>query len=141
LTSLSEGVEMWAPLAEQVLSRLIAALPEDLPAETRNHAERLKALPIGWGTWAGYFLRANGEVVVVGEDEELPDVDTIHTERGEVLRALVGGSERYPELRKLLPVRGSGAVDCGCRAIPLFAEGKVLCPMCGGLGWLPNAEV
>jgi hypothetical protein len=132
---------MWSPLAEQVVSRLIAELPKNVPAETRSHAERLKALPIGWSMWAVYFLRANGEVVVVGEDEDLPHVDTIHTERGEVLRALVGGSERYPELRQLLPVRGSGAVDCSCRAIPLFAEGKVLCPYCGGPGWLPKAGI
>lgn len=131
---------MWSPLAEQVVSRLIAALPEDLPAEARAHAERLGALPLGWSLWAGYFLRANGEVVVVGEDEDLPEVDTIHTEPGEVLRALVWGSERYPELKQLLPARGPGAVDCRCRAIPLFAAGKVLCPECGGLGWLPKAD-
>jgi hypothetical protein len=136
---LSEGIEMWSRSAEQVVSRLIAELPEGLAAETRSHAERLKALPIGWSMWAGYFLRANGEVVVVGEDEDHPEADTIHTERGHVLRALVWGSERYPELRRLLPARGPGAVDCRCRAIPLFAEGKVLCPECGGLGWLPRS--
>ncbi len=85
---------MWSPLAEQVVSRLIADLPEDLPAETRSHAERLNALSIGWSMRAGYFLRADGEVVVVGEDEDLSEVDTILTERGEVLRALVGGSAR-----------------------------------------------
>jgi hypothetical protein len=130
---------MWSPLAERVVARLIAELPESLPAETRRHVERLNALPIGRSMWAGYFLRANGEVVVVGEDEDRPDVDTVHTERGKVLQALVWGSERYPELRRLLPARGPGAVDCRCRAIPLFAEGKVLCPQCGGLGWLPNA--
>ena len=129
---------MWSPLAEQVVSRLIAGLPKNLPAETRSHAERLKAPPIGWSMWAGYFLRANGEVVVVGEDEDLPGVATIHTEWGDVLRTLVWGSERYPELGQLLPVREPGAVDCECRAIPLFAQRKVLCPRCGGLGWLPD---
>jgi hypothetical protein len=39
---------MWSPLAERIVASLIAELPRDLPAETRSHAERLKALPIGW---------------------------------------------------------------------------------------------
>ena len=132
---------MWTTQAEAVVSRLIANLPDGLSAELRAHAERLSALPLGWSMWAGYFLRANGEVVVVGEDENLPDVDTIHVGRGDLLRALVWGSERYPELRSLLPVREPGATDCACRAIPAFAEGKVLCPDCGGLGWLSASDI
>jgi hypothetical protein len=131
---------MWSPLAEEIVSRLIADLPRHLPTDTYADVKRLSALPIGWSMWAGYFLRANGEVVVVGEDEDHPEVDSIHTEPGHVLRALVWGSERYPELKQLLPTRVPGAVDCRCRAIPLFAEGKVLSPDCGGLGWVPDAE-
>jgi len=87
--------------------------------------------------WADYFLRPSGEVVVVGEDYDHPDVDAVHTDRSNVLRALVWGSRRYPALRELLPARPPGAVDCRCRQIPVFAEGKVLCPECGALGWLP----
>lgn len=132
---------MWSPLSERVVSRLIADLPGHLPAEDRSHAERLVALPIGWSLWAVYFLRAKGEVVVVGANLHLPEVDTTLAEPGDVLRVLVWGSERYQELKQLLPVRGPGAVDCRCRAIPLFAEGKVICSECSDLGWLPNADV
>lgn len=128
---------MWSPLAEQIVSRLIAESPAHWPEDLRVHAERLVALPLGWSLWASYFLRANGEVVVVGDDVDHPEVDTTYTESSHVLRALVWGSKHYPELKSLLPVRAPGAVDCGCRAIPVFAEGKVLCPECGGLGWLP----
>jgi hypothetical protein len=131
---------VWSAFAEQVVSRLIAGLPADLPTHTRERAKRLMALPIGVDMWAEYFLRPNGDVVIVGEDLDQPDVDTIYSDRISVLRVLVWGSERYPELRQLLPVRGPGAVDCRCRAIPLFAEGKVLCAECGGLGWLPAEE-
>lgn len=87
--------------------------------------------------WADYYLRPNGEVVVVGEDDDFPDVDTVHADRSAVLRVLVWGSRRYPELRVLLPARPLGAVDCRCRQFPIFADGKVLCSECGALGWLP----
>src|SRR4051812_7786531 len=70
-------VKVWSPLAEQVVSRLIADLSEDLPEEARGHAGRLMALPIGTSLWAEYFLRANGEVVVVGGDLDHPEVDTV----------------------------------------------------------------
>ena len=131
---------MWSTLAEQVVSRLIAERTADLPDFIRVDAERLSALPIGLSMWAAYFLRANGEVVVVGDDFDHPEVDTVHTERGQVVLALVWGSRRYPELTQLLPIRGPGAVDRQCRVIPCFAEGKVLCLECGGLGWLPAAN-
>jgi hypothetical protein len=86
--------------------------------------------------WADYYLRPNGQVVIVGEDFDHPEIDSVYSDWKRVLLVLVWGSQRYPELRELLPVRGPDAVDCRCRNILLFAEGKVLCPECGGLGWL-----
>ncbi|OWK36032.1 hypothetical protein FRUB_08595 [Fimbriiglobus ruber] len=86
--------------------------------------------------WADYYLRPNGDVVVVGEDYDHPEVDTVYSDRSNVMKLLVWGSKRYPKLGELIPVRPPGAVDCPCRAIPIFAEGKVLCSKCGALGWL-----
>jgi hypothetical protein len=131
---------MWSPLAEEVVSHLIAALASDQLDPTRTHAARLRALPIGGSMWADYYLRPNGEVVVVGEDLDHPEVDSVYSDWRRVLPVLVWGAQRYPELRQLLPVRSPGAIDCRCRLIPLFAEGKVLCPECGGLGWLACAD-
>jgi hypothetical protein len=133
---------MWSPLAEQLVSRLIAALPSDQLAPIRAHAARLRALPIGTSMWADYYLRPNGQVVIVGEDLYHPEVDSVYSDWSHVLPVLVWGAQRYPELRQLLPVRGPGAIDCRCRSIPLFAEGKVICQECGGVGWLagPDAE-
>lgn len=128
---------MWSSRAEQVVSGLIAGLPPERIDPTRTHTSRLGALHIGGSMWADYYLRPNGEVVVVGEDYDHPDVDTVHTDRSNVLRLLGWGSERYPELRELLPARPLGAVDCRCRQYPIFAEGKVLCSECGALGLLP----
>jgi hypothetical protein len=127
---------MWPPGAERLVSGLIAALPQDQLDPSRTHAARLGALPIGEDMWSEYYMRPNGQVVIVGEDFDHPEVDSEYSDWSRVLRVLVWGAERYPALRQLFPERGPGAADCPCRAIPLFAEGKVICPLCGGLGWL-----
>jgi hypothetical protein len=116
---------------------LIARLPAEQRDPVRTHAVRLNALPIGGSMWADYYLRPNGEVVIVGEDFDHPGVDSVYSDWKRVLPVLVWGSWRYPEMRELLPVRGPGSVDCRCRRIPFFSEGKVICPECSGLGWLP----
>lgn len=131
---------MWSSRAEHVVADLIARLPAEQLDPNRTHAQRLAALPIGWSLWTDYYLRPNGEAVIVGEDDDRPDLDSVHTDRQRVLLVLVWGSERYPELRELLPLRGPEAVDCICRNIPLFSQGKVLCPECCGLGWLPAKD-
>jgi len=132
---------MWTSRAEQVVSRLIAEIsPERLDPTTRANVVRLHALHIGSSLWADYYLRSNGEVVVVGGDFDHPEIDSVSSDPGEVLSMIVWGSRRYPELRELLPVRPSNAFACPCRRHPLFAEGKVLCPTCGGMGWLPMAR-
>ena len=89
-----------------------------------------------------YYLRPTGEIVIVGEDFNHLDVDSVYSEWDQVLPVLVSGSRRYPELRELLPVRGPKDVDCPCRTIPfaIFREGKVICPECKGLGWLPEDQ-
>jgi hypothetical protein len=88
--------------------------------------------------WADYYLRPNGEVVIVGEDFDHPDVDSIYSDRLRVLSVLVWGSRRYPELRELLPRREPRATDCRCIQHPnIFGPGKIICSECGGVGWLP----
>jgi hypothetical protein len=57
------------------------------------------------------------------------------------LSSLVDGSRRYQPLKFLLPQRPANAVDCRHLAHPIFAEGKVFCPECCGLGWVdPSAS-
>jgi hypothetical protein len=131
-------MRVWSQQAEQVVSRLITELPAERLDPTLTHAARLGALPIGGSMWAGYYLRPSGEIVVVGEDLDHPDADSVYTDRLRVLSVLVWGSERYPELRELLPSREPGATDCRCLQCPnLFGPGKMICSECGGVGWLP----
>jgi hypothetical protein len=76
--------------------------------------------------------------VILGADFDRPDSITIYTNRLKVLSVLVWGASRYPELRELLPEREPGATDCRCRHHPeLFGPAKMICPQCGGIGWLP----
>jgi hypothetical protein len=129
-------VEHWSSHAEQIVARLIDSNPQGEMDPTRADAARLGALHIGGSMWADYYLRPNGEVIVVGEDLYRPGVDTVYTDRSHVMRMLVWGARRYPDLRHLLPVRPIAAIDCQCRDHSLFGEGKVICPTCDGLGWL-----
>ena len=126
----------WSPRAKELVEQLIADLPEEKLAG--SHARRLNALPVFWSLWAEYYLRPNGEIVIVGEDFDCPDVDSVYSDWDRVLPVLVSAARRYPDLRELLPVRGPSDVDCPCRSVPMFAEGKVICSECKGLGWLPE---
>lgn len=129
---------MWSSRAEQVVSRLIAELPPELLDPARTHATRLSALPIGVSMWADYYLRPNGDVVIVGEDDDRPDEVTVYTDRVRLLSVLVGGAERYPELRQLVPSRPLDARECVClQHQEFFGPGNVICQKCGGVGWLP----
>jgi hypothetical protein len=132
---------MWSPRAEQVVANLLAALPANLDAATLANALRLSALPIGGSLWSECYLRPSGEVVFVGEDLDHPDVDTVYSDPIRVLMVLVWGSERYPELKELIPSREAGATNCVCIEHPeIFGRGKLICSVCGGVGWLPANE-
>ena len=133
---------MWSPRAEQVVLRLIAGLAPERLDPARTHAVRLSALPIGEDMWSDYYLRPNGQVVIVGQDLEHPDGVNVNTDPLRLLMILVWGSERYPELRELLPAKESGAIDCRCLQHPnIFGPRKVIRPECGGVGWLPARGV
>lgn len=98
---------------------------------------RFAALPLIRHWFETLGLRADGELVRWHTDGPDP-YDGIRPvdDRVAWLPALVEGARWYPELRSLLPPREPGSVDCRCAGIPLFSSGKVICPECGGLGWV-----
>ncbi|AMV25094.1 hypothetical protein VT84_11910 [Gemmata sp. SH-PL17] len=87
---------MWSQRAEEIVSRLITGLPPAQLDPARTHSARLRVLHIGGSMWADYYLRPNGAVVVVGEEYDQPDVGTVHTDRSNVLMALVWGGAAVP---------------------------------------------
>lgn len=129
---------VWSPEAERAVRRLMAAHP---PRDewVRQHADRIGALFAGWDLWSCWFLRPSGEVVIVGEDDTRPESEGVYSDRSHILSAISGAARLYPEMARLLPAREPGAVDCVCAGHPqLFGLGKVICPDCGGMGWLPG---
>lgn len=122
---------------QQRIDELIASSDND-PADLRRVARLLKALPIlpdmsGW-----LALRPDGSFVFLdGETEKT----TEEIEPMFKLIGLVNGSEKYPELKVLLPARPENANDCeNCKGTGRFLfEGQVLtqafCGECSGLGW------
>lgn len=97
-------------------------------------AQKHDALPLaeGWFAWA--LLTENGEVLEAAEDGTVSAAE-------EPLRTmfLVAGSERFPQLLALLPVRSGTCVDCtSCEGTGRmkFGTGKVRCGHCRSLGWV-----
>jgi hypothetical protein len=92
------------------------------------------ALPLaeGWFAWA--LLTADGEILEATEDGAAkPAVEPLRT------MFLVAGSERYPELVAMLPVRSSTSYDCArCEGTGRIqhGNGKIRCHECRSLGWL-----
>lgn len=103
--------------------------------EESPFAAEFGALPLyrDWGETIG--IRPDGELVRWSTDGDFPGVRPVE-DRKWMLIALVVGARRYAELAALIPVRPPEAVDCMCCSHPLFADGRVLCGKCCGLGWL-----
>jgi len=124
----------WSSRAEEIVARLIAGLSVEQLDPSRKYSARVRALPLGWSLWGDYDLCARGEVVIVGEDFNHPDVETVRKDKRTLLEALAWASQQYPELREVQP-HPIGALDCVRRQIPVFATGTVMCPKCAALGW------
>jgi hypothetical protein len=104
---------VWSLKAEQTVRRLI----DDHPPRdewVRQQAERLGALFTGWDLWSCWFLRPSGEVVIVGEDIDVPESEGVYSDRRHQLSALTAASRLYPEIGMLLPLREPSAIDCLC---------------------------
>ena len=130
-------VAFWSPRAEQTVRRLLAGPVVSDDPWVREQAQRLSALPVGLDLWLWHFLSTAGEVFIVDGEFDVGKTERL-TDRLAVLRALAWGATRYPELKDLLPPREPGAVDCSLCQSPEWATWpRIICPRCGGVGWLP----
>ena len=128
------------PELSAFIAARIARYPIEAPEQARwesPYVADFGALPLylGWTETIG--IRVDGELVSWSTEGEYAGVRSIE-DRLWVLSALVVGMERYPELRRLLPERPTGAIDCRCSSHPRSASGEILCGECGGIGWLPE---
>ena len=128
---------MWSSQIEVIISRLIR--DQLLQHEwTRQQADRVGALYVGWDLWSCWFLRASGEIVLVTEDPA--DADVSRTDQSDRLRALAWAANKYSDLVPFLPLRETDAPDCPLTDNPKFhvVNDEALCPVCCGLGWVPQ---
>jgi len=105
--------------------------------------ETLDALPLysDWG--GGVALRSDGELIGFLWDE--PQSIKVETDSHLRFLAAVAGSEKFPELACLAPLRSADDRDCPVcdgtgEVAGLAAAGidtKILRCYCGGAGWLP----
>jgi len=128
----------WSSHTEETIRRLCENLPSDIDPNVRREALGRGALPVGLDLWSHFFLRPDGTLLRIDMEKmehERGSVETF-TDRSHVLWGLVMGSERYAELRELLPVRPAEARDCECTVWPAKFS-RAFCPKCGGMRWLP----
>ena len=127
----------WSQGLQRALTDLLA-VPYPHDAWVQDQARQLSAVPVIWSLWASYFLRPCGEVVVV--DSEFGEPLRVLNDRGTVLQMLGWLARRHAELRAFFPQRDADAVDCRCGGQTASEAPGWICPICGGLGWLPGGE-
>ena len=133
------------PEEREFIAERIARFDVEAPDELGWQGEYVRthrALPlyVGWTETLG--IRADGRLVRWSTEGELPgarefkDATWMNT-------ALVQGAQRYPQLRRLIPLRPASARTCsGCQGtgkisgLPPNLE-NVICE-CGGIGWIPG---
>jgi hypothetical protein len=120
------------------IEQRVAAYPSESPEPTRwlaSSAVEAGVLPLYAGGFETIGLGPDGEIVSWLTEGEYPGVRPVE-DRYLWLSALVNGAKRYPQLQPSLPRRPPSARDCWHLDHPLFADGKLFCPECCGLGWI-----
>jgi hypothetical protein len=127
-------------IARAVLAPLIAAARRD--PETAALVRQHTVLPLTADFMGWWVLTVTGLLgFVPHEAPTVLDYVTDHPadDRGAHV-ALAVGSQRYPSLRDICPVRGPDAIACvSCDGTGRFPglPTNVLC-ICAGLGWYPR---
>ena len=121
-------------LSAQVRAHIERLAKGETGAAAEEAARQFDALPLfeGWDGWG--LLTDQGQVLDASDSGVLsPAVDPLRT------MYLVKGSETYPELKALLPVRPVASIDCArCGGSGWMHVGneKVRCGECRALGWV-----
>jgi hypothetical protein len=122
-------------LSRQIAARILEA--------RRHHPDRVSADGSALLLYADMggqcYLRPDGEILRLSIDSgSSPERETDPKFR---TVALVAGSEVYPELGILLPVRPPSSRDCeACSGGRVrVGERRMICGECNGLGWQPAA--
>jgi hypothetical protein len=118
--------------------------PNDFPdAEEYKLAQKYNALPLGFDLLAYVFLTSNGDVIWEDYNGEVGSANDSQS----LIRLLVGGSRRYPQLAQFIPNRSDESRTCPlCKGAKVLENSKEIisgnparCFICSGLGWVTEA--
>ncbi|HSK73458.1 MAG TPA: hypothetical protein VK892_17300 [Pyrinomonadaceae bacterium] len=110
-------------------------------AEEYRLAHEYSALPMGVDMWSYVLLTANGEII----DQDYDGNFQHHRVDSQALiRVLVAGKRRYPQLAKFIPNRSDQSKTCPiCEGSGIWEQSKDVatekpgkCFICAGLGWV-----
>lgn len=128
--------------------KTIQSLIENLQAEQFLDAEEYKlalkynALPIGLDLFSYVFLDSNGEVLWDDNEGDTGNSNDLQS----LIRVLVVGKRRYPQLVEFIPNRSDESKTCPiCKSSGIWEQSKDLstgksgkCFFCAGLGWVTD---
>jgi hypothetical protein len=140
----SEEIEIVTTEFQKVIQGLI----DNLEAEQFRDAEEYKlalkydSLPIGLDLFSYVFLNSNGEVIWDDNEGDVGSSNDLQS----LIRVLVAGKRRYPQLTKFIPNRFDESKTCLiCNGSGIWKQSKDLltgkpgkCFFCAGLGWITN---
>ena len=112
-------------------------------AEEYKLARKYNALPLGFDLLAYVFLTLEGEVIWEDYNGEVGSANDLQS----LIRLLVGGSIRYPQLAQFIPNRSDESKTCPvCKGAKILENSKEIvsgkpakCFICSGLGWVTEA--
>ncbi len=124
-----------SPELAKTISALVASLRPELctDAEEWRLAKELTALPICVSLYSHVLLLPDCTTVMTGHE---PGEFDYETDANSLLRTLVIGSKRWPQLADHIPIRtGPACAICsGTGQWGNMVPGT--CPGCAGLGWV-----
>jgi hypothetical protein len=105
-------------------------------------AKKYSALPIGVDLFSYIFLTSNGEVIWDDNEGEIGNSNDLQG----LIRVLVVGKSRYPQLETFIPNRSEQSKTCPvCEGSGIWKESKNVvtgkpgkCVVCANLGWVTD---
>jgi hypothetical protein len=130
------------PEFQKTIQYLIKNLQAEQFIDAAEYRLALKynALPIGLDLFSYVFLNSNGEVLWDDDEGDVGSSDDLQS----LIRVLVAGKRRYPQLAEFIPNRSDELKTCPiCNGSGILKQSEELttgkpgkCFFCAGLGWL-----
>jgi len=137
-----EEIKIVTPKFQKTVEDLIKNLSSENGASWEIElARKLNALPTGQELWSFILLTPNGEII----DQDFDgNIQHYPFDLQALIRVLVGGSKRYPQLVQFIPSRPDDSKTCPvCEGSGIWEQSKDIstgrpakCFICAGLGWL-----